>query len=252
LVSTYASALSVLADEQEAGRLRISPLVISCGGELLLPSVRQRAERLFGAVVVETYNASEATPLSLPCKLGHMHVNVDWFIVEPVDAAGNPVPPGHRSDTLLVTNLANHVQPVIRYELGDSVVIAEAPCPCGCPLPTITAEGRTDEILRVPAADGGDAVLLPMAIATVVEETSGVLRYQILQTDTSALAVRLDIDPGATRTEVWHRVHHRLGDFLRSQGAAASVTIELADDPPAVNPRNGKLRHVLNLVSPNP
>ncbi|HSK62133.1 MAG TPA: phenylacetate--CoA ligase family protein [Actinomycetospora sp.] len=88
LLGTYASALGVLADEQEAGRLHISPLVISSGGEALTPTVRRRAERVFGAVVVDTYNASEATPLSLPCPRGHMHVNADWFVVEPVDADG--------------------------------------------------------------------------------------------------------------------------------------------------------------------
>lgn len=252
LVSTYASALGVLADEQEAGRLHISPLVISCGGELLLPIVRRRAERLFGAVVIETYNASEATPLSLPCRLGRMHVNADWFIVEPVDAAGNPVPDGQRSDTVLVTNLANYVQPVIRYELGDSVVMTEEPCPCGSPLRTITAEGRTDEILRVPRAGGGEAVLLPMAIATVVEETPGVRSYQIVQTAPAVLTLRLDCDPGAQRAEIWHRADRRLYDFLRIHGVADSVTVELADEAPAVNPRNGKLRHVLSLLPPAP
>ena len=251
LVSTYASALSVLIDEQEAGRLHISPVVISSGGELLLPSVQRRAEEAFGCVVVETYNASEATPLSLPCRLGRLHLNTDWFIVEPVDAAGNPVPTGHRSDTVLVTNLANYIQPVIRYELGDSVVIAAQPCACGNPLPTITPEGRTDEILRVPRAGTGEVVLLPMAIATVVEETPGVLRYQILQTAPATLAIRLDTDPGAGRARVWQRAHDRLDSFLRTQGAAG-VTVELADERPQANPRNGKLRHVLCTLPPNP
>ena len=38
------------------------------------------------------------------------------------------MPPGTRSDALLVTNLANYVQPVIRYQLGDSVVISDHRC----------------------------------------------------------------------------------------------------------------------------
>lgn len=249
MLSTYASALRVLADEQEAGRLRISPLVISSGGELLLPGARQRAERVFGAVVVETYNASEATPLSLPCRLGRMHVNSDWFIVEPVDGEGNAVPPGRRSDTVLVTNLANYVQPLIRYELGDSVTLATDACPCGSPLVTITVEGRTDEILRVPAADGGEVVLLPLAISTVVEQTPGVHSYQIVQTAPDALDIRLDAEADEQRTEVWNQVDVRMREFLRAQGAAAAVTVALADQPPAVNRRSGKLRHVLGLTS---
>lgn len=61
----------------------------------------------------------------MPCRRGRLHVNSDWFILEPIDAAGRPTPPGERSDSVLVTNLANRVQPVIRYDLGDSVVMDE-------------------------------------------------------------------------------------------------------------------------------
>ena len=73
----------------------------------------------------QTYGASEAMPLALPCRYGRLHLNSDWFVVEPIDAEGGPVPPDARSDGLLVTNLANYVQPVIRYQLGDSVVISD-------------------------------------------------------------------------------------------------------------------------------
>ncbi|WP_293308732.1 phenylacetate--CoA ligase family protein [Mycolicibacterium sp.] len=247
MLSTYASALSVLAAEQEAGRLRIQPLVISSGGESLLPSARQRVERVFGAVVVQTYNASEVTPLSLPCRLGQLHVNVDWFLVEPVDSEGRSVELGRRSDTVLVTNLANYVQPLIRYELGDSVVMAEQTCPCGSALPTIAVEGRTDEVLQVPGADGGLVALLPLAISEVVEETPGVLSYQIVQTGSATLVIRLTVVAGSERSEVWQRVRSRALDFLRRQRVSATVTIELSAEPPAVNKRSGKLRHVLAL-----
>lgn len=55
LLGTYASALAALTTEQEAGRLTIAPLVITTGGELLLPVVvRRRAEAAFGAIVLET------------------------------------------------------------------------------------------------------------------------------------------------------------------------------------------------------
>ena len=38
-LGTYASGLAAQTAEQEAGRLRISPLVITTGGELLSPAV---------------------------------------------------------------------------------------------------------------------------------------------------------------------------------------------------------------------
>jgi putative adenylate-forming enzyme len=247
MLATYASALVALTDEQEAGRLRISPLVISSGGELLTPAAQRRAEAAFGCLVTQSYAASEAMPLALPCRRGRLHLNSDWFLTEPVDADGQPVLPGHRSEALLVTNLANYVQPVIRYQLGDSVVVSEEPCPCGSPLETISVEGRTDEILHVPRSGGGEVVLLPMAIATVVEETAGVRRYQVLQTASDALTVRLEHTPGADRDEVWPRVCERLSDFLGSQ-EAAPVALLLASELPQVNPGSGKLRHVLKML----
>ena len=143
-----------------------------------------------------------------------------------------------------MTNLANYVQPVIRYQLGDSVVVSKEPCQCGSPLETISVEGRTDEILRVPRSGGGEAVLLPMAIATVVEETPGVRRYQVVQTAADALTVRLENNPGTDRSEVWRRVREGLSDFLRTHDAVG-VTLDLAPEPPQVNPGSGKLRHVL-------
>jgi phenylacetate-CoA ligase len=244
-LGTYASVLAALTAEQEAGRLRISPLVVTSGGELLSPAVQRRAEEAFGCLVNQSYAASEAMPLALPCRYGRLHLNSDWFLVEPIDAEGRAVPPGIRSDSLLVTNLANYVQPVIRYQLGDSVVISDRRC--GSPLATISVEGRTDEILRVPGTDGGEVVLLPMALATVVEETPGVRGYQVLQTAADAFTIRLDHGPGTDRAEVWQRVRAGLANLLQAHGAV-DVQLRLAVEPPQVNPRSGKLRHVLRSM----
>jgi phenylacetate-CoA ligase len=145
---------------------------------------------------------------------------------------------------------ANHVQPVIRYRLGDCVVLDAEPCACARALPTIRLEGRTDEILRVPRTGGREVALLPMAVATVIEETPGVRRYQVLQTAPSTLTVRLETDPGVDRTdraEVWLRVRARLAALLQAQHAAG-VALQLAKEGPQANPRSGKLRHVQSVL----
>jgi len=38
---------------------------------------------------------------------------------------------------VLLTNLANLVQPLVRYEIGDIVTMATEPCDCGNHLPLI-------------------------------------------------------------------------------------------------------------------
>jgi len=82
--------------------------------------------------------------IAFDCRYGHLHLNADWVIW----SRWTPRcvrPAGHPPITLL-TNLANRVQPVIRYDLGDSVTML----PPGVdrqPASTDPAEGRRDEIL---------------------------------------------------------------------------------------------------------
>lgn len=91
LLASYPSALELLAEEQQAHRLQLSPVLLSTGGEALLPVVRRRIETAFGCPLIESYSASEAAPLTLPCVRGRLHLNADWFVLEPVDADGAPV-----------------------------------------------------------------------------------------------------------------------------------------------------------------
>ena len=134
-LGSYPSVLDLLAREQEAGRLVIAPVVVTSGGEHLSSLVKARLMRQWDCQVWDGYNATEAMPLTIPCVWGRFHVNADWMILEPVDADRRPVPPGTLSTTTLVTNLANHLQPIIRYELAirspcpRSAAGAEARCP---------------------------------------------------------------------------------------------------------------------------
>jgi hypothetical protein len=38
--------------------------------------------------VNQSYAASEAMPLALPCRYGWLRLNSDWFLVEPIDPEG--------------------------------------------------------------------------------------------------------------------------------------------------------------------
>ena len=73
------------------------------------------------------------------------------MIVEPVDEAGRPVPPGTRSDKIYVTALANPLLPLIRFELTDQVTLLDRACPCGSAHRLIAdVEARLDDDFRYP------------------------------------------------------------------------------------------------------
>lgn len=238
----YPSALAQLAEEQNAGRLRIAPVLAMCAGESLTPAVVEKVRSAFGCGTLQGYAASEVPALSLQCSQGSLHVNSDRYLLEPVDEDYRPVPPGTESYTVLVTNLANRVQPVIRYDLGDRVELVGTPCPCGSPLPVVRVEGRTNDVLSIQTA-GRSVTVLPLALATVVEETPGVRRFQVVQTGPRTLSLRLEMSPGAEPARVWRAVDERLDAFFVTQGAG-HVVVEHEQREPQLSPRSGKLRQV--------
>jgi phenylacetate-coenzyme A ligase PaaK-like adenylate-forming protein len=245
-IEGYPSAVELLATEQRAGRLRIEPVLIVTAGEVLSTAVRTAVETTFGCPVVNNYGSAEFVALAVECRHGRFHVNSDWFLVEAVDGNYRPVPPGVSSHTVLVTNLANRVQPLIRYDLGDRVTMAVDPCACGNRLPAMTVEGRTGDLLTFESAQGNAIKVLPLALGTVIEETPGVRRFQAIRTGRRTLQVRLETSPGADPGQVWETLDHRLSEFFNAQGIAA-VSVEHAQESPSVDPRSGKFRQVWSV-----
>lgn len=241
VVGSYPTALAVLAGEQATGRLRIAPALLLSGAERLSVPLAERISGSFHCPIRDTYAASEFMGIAFDCRYGRLHVNADWLILEPVDAVGKPVAPGEASHTTLLTNLANRVQPLIRYDLGDSVTALPAPCRCGSPLPAIRPEGRRDETLWIEPAGGAIRPLIPLVLATAVEEAPGILRYQVLQAGPRRLRLRLEEAPGHDRARVCDDVLRRLRAYLSSQGLA-SVEVELSAERPRSDTAGGKMR----------
>ena len=244
----YPTALLLLAYEQRAGRLALHPVEVVTGGEWLAPSARRQIQQAFQCRVRDVYAASEFLGIAFECWHGWLHVNADWVILEPVDESYQPVPAGKAPSTVLLTNLAYRVQPIIRYDLGDCITLRPDPCPCGSHLPAIRIEGRRDEILFLQEPGGGKVPVLPMAIATVVEETPGVQRFQVIQTAPSILQIRLEVMPGTDDGQVWESVVWRLHEYLAAQGLS-STGIEKASELPMRDRVSGKFRQVWADIS---
>lgn len=242
LLYGYPSAMLQLAAEQDAGRLRIHPVLAISSGESLTDSGRARIESALGCRVTNRYLSSEVPALTSRCRRGAYHVNADWYILEPVDKDYRPVPAGVTSHTALVTNLANRVQPLIRYDLGDRVELAVDPCRCGSPFPVVTVEGRAGDLLSFRAPDGAPVTVLPLALGTVVEETAGVRRFQAIRTGPGTLTMRLELRPGADLAEVRRAVAARLAAFFADQGCGA-IDVHFAQEKPRPD-RSGKFRQV--------
>jgi len=242
----YPSALALLAEEQAAGRLRLRLAFIELGGESMPPAARARAAAAFACPIHDVYSASEALLMASDCPHGQLHVNSDWMILEPVDADGQPVPPGRPSHTVLLTNLANRVQPIIRYDLGDAVEVPTAPCPCGSPLPSLRVLGRAGDLLSFVAADGRTVAIAPSALGVILATVSGAPRLQLVQTTPASLRLRVAPGAGVDAARTQAEAIAKVRAYLVAQGLP-DVELVGAPEPPEPSARSGKLRQIVPL-----
>jgi len=245
-LASYPTTLAILAGEQRDGRLRISPACIWSGGECLATCTAAAIERAFGCVVMNEYGASECMSIAFSCAADWLHVNADWVVLEPVDRNYRATPPGEPSHTVLLTNLANRVQPIIRYDLGDSVVVNPRPCACGSPLPAIRPEGRRDDVLALRTVNGTLVQLSPLALTTVIQDATR-HRFQLVQTGPDHVVVRLDVGDPARRNAEFEATARALNAYLAQQ-SLGNVQLSLDAQAPVADRRSGKLREVISAV----
>jgi len=247
IVATYPTAALLLAEEADAGRLRIVPHEIWTGGETLTPAVRCQVSARFRCPVSSSYGASEFLSLASECHCGRLHLNSDWAVLESVDARGRPVPCGTAGHTTLLTNLANHVQPLIRYDLGDRVTFSATPCRCGSSLPAIEVEGRVDECVLLHDDQGHDVRLLPLALTTVLEDQAGVYDFKLEQEDANSLLLSVAA-AGTAGESALRRARTMLRSFLRQQGLT-HVRLHGHCGTPSRRGASGKVQRVVGLAA---
>lgn len=245
IFTSYGTVTKLLAGEQEAGRLHIKPVLILLTAEGLPPDEYDHIARVFNTKVANSYAASECQFMSSNCEHGWLHVNSDWVVFEPVDADYRPVPPGVQSHTVLISNLANRVQPILRYDLGDSILQRPDPCPCGNPLPAIRVQGRAADVLTFPTEQDERITLPPLLFGTSIYDIPGIEQFQIVQTAPANLRVRLRLEAGADPDGVWQAVHTRLTRLL-TEHKLNHVTLERTEEPPEQS-AGGKYREVIPL-----
>ncbi len=239
-IVTYPSMLTILAKEKEAGRLQIEPVLFNTGGETLTDDLRDRVRRVFPSLkygILDYYGCTECLVMSSVCGHGRKHVHEDWVILEAVDEAMRPVPDGTLSASVLLTVLANDVQPFIRYDLGDCVRFDTTPCPCGSPFRSFQVEGREATLVRV-----GEVTLSPLVFDLEHEHAQ---RIQLVQTSERDFEVRIEPADEAAVGVVFQEVIQSVKRVFRDNGLE-DVAVRESQAPPEFT-ASGKFHEVLPL-----
>ncbi|MFZ2116016.1 MAG: hypothetical protein WCB73_21740 [Pseudonocardiaceae bacterium] len=243
----YPTIGALLASEQESGRLRIRPALVRLGGEGLADGEYKRIRTAFGANILDLYGANEFPAVMVKCSHGWYHTHDDWMVFEPVDVNYQPTPPGDQSHTVLVSVLYRREQPILRYDVGDSILARPDPCPCGSPFKAVKVRGRVPILLNFRTADGRTVILSSFVVSHQVELAAGVELFQIIQTTPSTLIVRLQLGAPADPDHVWYDVQAKLARMLYDHGLS-NVVIDRGTEPPELSP-GGKLRPIIPFVT---
>lgn len=248
-ITGYASALESLGREEAEGRMNLrkqaSLKQITNVAEPLTAEAGAWLEQVFDAHVADEYAMGECMVLSSGCIAGRgAHVNADLAILEVVDEHNRPVPPGVEGSKVLVTNLYNHVQPIIRYEVDDRVTMSAEPCPCGSPMPRIASiTGRTKDQLWID--EGGERREIPYYVFLVpLHHVLDLAEHQIVQTGPRNFVVRLV--PLRGKHLAVDAIRELIMENVREEGLESAIEIEIEVVSEIPRGPSGKISRVRN------
>jgi phenylacetate-CoA ligase len=231
----YPSLLRQLADRRRGGRLRIAPASVTSLGEALNDADRDAIATGFDVPVSDLFVSTEGLVGRGEPGSKVLTFASDNCIVELVDHDNNRVQAGVPSAKVLVTNLHNFTQPLIRYELTDQFTAHPSSAESGHLRATV--QGRADTVFRY-----GRIELPPHAIRSALATASTVREFQIRQTKRGLDAAIIAEGNLDTSTIV-----ARLGEALRAAGVTApEITVQRVDIIER-HPETGKTRRFIAL-----
>lgn len=117
-----------------------------------------------------------------------------------------------------MTTLFSRTQPLIRYELNDSVRVSNESHSCGLPFAVLESiQGRVEDSLTLPAIAGGQVLICHLVISCIMDVVS-VSGWQVVQQADHGLIVLLT---GAKERFADEPLLHQIRSSLAQEGAVA-------------------------------
>ncbi|MCX7959781.1 MAG: AMP-binding protein, partial [Deltaproteobacteria bacterium] len=254
-VHSYPTFLEALAYEKLAGRLKIEVDFMSSGSEPFSDHAREVIKKAFKDVeIVETYGTTEAICLANQCRYQKMHINEDYVLIEAVDDENRPVPDGVPSKKVLITNFINKFQPLIRYELRDSVVIDHNyRCECGSPFAVIEVQGRSDDTFYLMTREGHFRAFPPIPFEALFLRIKGLRQYQLIHEEQNHLLVRYIAQDSRENERIEREIKERFEEFFRNTDVSDNITITVEESGEITRPpTHQKVRQIFSRVKPPP
>lgn len=215
--------------------------IMACSG-MVTPEWRRQLAGTFRAEVFDKYGSRECGDIACECTAHDgLHVFSPHVLVEVVDDAGRPCPPGD-TGRILVTILANRGFPLVRYEIGDQAAWAPpGMCRCGLAFPRLARiDGRTDDMLTTEDGTRVSSVFVRYFVGVSLNRQR-IREWQFEQVARGQFVFRFI---PVTETGLAENLRALDERFRRVLGPSANVRFEqVAEIPPSAT---GKVRWIIN------
>ena len=166
-IDGFVSAIYTIAKfmEQNCITPTFTPKAVFTTSETVLPFHRETIEKVFHCPLSDQYASNEGAPFIIQCSKGSYHEAIDTGIFEHI--------PTEKGIKLLVTGFDTFGTPLIRYDIGDMIILEEGmTCSCGSVHPVILGiAGREVEYLET-----GKGRFSQVQLSVLISQLSGAVK----------------------------------------------------------------------------
>lgn len=200
--------------------------------------MRSHIESFFKTKMYDQYASSEGAPFIFECLNGNLHLELQSGVFEVLDNNNKPT----QSGRLIVTSFTTNGTPLIRYDIGDSIVLEDSNkiCDCGNNNPLVREiQGRVDDYIYSP--EKGKINL--GNVSNTLKDTKGILKFQVLQNELNKIELLLVTDDIVYNKGIENKLIQNWRDRI---GNSMELNVIHVDDIPVEE--SGKYRLVKNNI----
>ena len=245
VLSGYSSSIYLVAKAKLDGKIDIKPKKIICSGDKMTKTIRNTIKKAFEIEPTNFYASSESLCMAADCE-NHKALLMfeDWHIFETSNNNSND----HGS--LILTNLYNRAQPLIRYKIGDEVSLGDGQI-CGLGYNVIkNIGGRSRDFIFFNLPNGEQKFIHPAEIEEFF--VPGLEKMQLHQTKPFHLHMLFTVEKDADAKNVKENVIKEIKKLLKSLSIEkyVEVTAQKVDDIP-LDKKTGKFKIIYPYKSSN-
>lgn len=203
--------------------------------EKLTNEMRAVFKEVYNCKTFDGWSGVEACGLITECEEGSLHISEDAGLLEVLDENMQPVDAG-KPGTVYCTGFLNFDQPLIRYNIGDQIIMSNTTCSCGRNMPVVQEIlGRVED--TIIGKDGREMV----RFHSVFNGLKTVKQAQVIQESKNAIHVKVVVDKMLDAEEekiIRNRIISQLGEM--------DIEIETVENIPLNN--NGKFQAVISKI----